>query len=40
MRSKMIGNTIYLEFADVCKIVDGLTVKKGNVLLKRRDRLP
>ena len=37
MRNKMIENKIYLKFEDVLKIRDGLTVKKGNIQLKRGD---
>ena len=33
----MTYNIIHLKFADVLKIRDGLTVKKGNIQLKRDD---
>ena len=37
MRDRMIDNIIRLKFADVLKLRDGLTVKKGNIQLKRGD---
>jgi hypothetical protein len=33
----MTKQTIYLKFADILKLRDGLMVKKGNIQLKRGD---
>ena len=37
MRAEMIDNILYLKFADILKLRDGLTVKKGDIKLKRGD---
>ena len=37
MRAEMTDNIIHLKFAEVLDLRDGLTVKKGNIRLKRGD---
>lgn len=33
----MVYRTVYLKFADILRLRDGFTVKKGNIQLKRGD---